>query len=102
MNPPDRNAVQAIVTRCLQDLLAQRGVEPPAPLGPDTAMFGAGGLLDSIGIVTLVVDVEQSLDTECGIQVSLADDRAMSQRNSPYRSVAALTDYILAQAAEGA
>ncbi|MCB1069037.1 MAG: hypothetical protein H7A43_10810 [Verrucomicrobia bacterium] len=102
MTQPSREAIQTLVTQCLQEILNQRGTELSAPLTADTPMFGTGGLLDSIGIVTMIVDVEQTIAAEFNATVSLADDRAMSQRNSPYRSISALTDYILGQLSEGA
>jgi acyl carrier protein len=59
----------------------------------DTPLFGRDGLLDSMGLVTLVVAVEQAIEDELGVSVSLADARALSQKASPYRTVGALADY---------
>jgi hypothetical protein len=36
------------------------------------------------------------------VSVTLANDRAMSQRNSPFRTAAVLADHILATEREGA
>ena len=49
-------------------------------------------ILDSMGLVTLVVGVEQAIEDELGVSVSLADARALSQRNSPYRTVGSLAN----------
>ncbi|MCY7342795.1 MAG: acyl carrier protein [Pseudonocardia sp.] len=73
------------------------GVEPTAT----TDLFGAEGLLDSIGLVSLVVAVEEALDDELGIRVGLADDRALSQRHSPYRTVSSLAGYAAGLAPAG-
>ncbi len=43
----------------------------------------------------MVVDLEQRLEETFGITLTLADDRAMSQRNSPFRSIGALVDYLM-------
>ena len=59
----------------------------------DTPLFGREGFLDSMGLVTCVVAVEQAIEDELGVSVSLADDRALSQRTSPYRTVGTLADY---------
>jgi acyl carrier protein len=66
----------------------QLRVEPDAPL------FGAGSPLDSIGLVGLLVDIEDAL-RDRGLEVELSDARAMSQTRSPFRSVAALVDYVM-------
>jgi len=72
--------------------LAASGIEPTS----DTHLFGAQGLFDSIGLVSLIVDVEQGVAELTGKAVTLADDRAMSQKHSPFRSVGTLADYTLA------
>jgi acyl carrier protein len=62
-------------------------------LGPETRLFGDDGILDSMGLVTLVVAVEQAIEDEFGRSVSLADEKALSRKRSPYRSVEALAEY---------
>ncbi len=71
-------------------LPAERHVEKSA----DTVIFGAGGKLDSIGLVSFIVAAEQKLAEIQGITLTLADERAMSQKNSPFRTVGTLAQYI--------
>jgi acyl carrier protein len=80
-----------------QGILDLDGLEPDA----STQLFGEHGLLDSVGLVSLVVAVEQELAEELGFEVGLADERALSQRASPYRTVASLAEYAASQVAEG-
>ncbi len=63
-------------------------------------LFGSEALLDSLGLVTLIIDVEERLAAEHGLDVQLATDQAMSQRNSPFLNVGTLTDYICALSQE--
>jgi acyl carrier protein len=69
--------------------------EPAAriPEAPDALIFGAGSPLDSLGLVSLLIDVEEAL-LDRGAQVTLSDARAMSATNSPFKSVPALVAYI--------
>lgn len=60
----------------------------------DTVIFGDMGKLNSLGLVTFIVATEQKIEEETGISVTLADEKAMSQRNSPFRTVATLAAYI--------
>ncbi|MBX7247335.1 MAG: hypothetical protein K1X53_17715 [Candidatus Sumerlaeaceae bacterium] len=60
----------------------------------ETVLYGPGGNLDSLGLVTLVLSVEREVDDEFGTPVSLADEKAMSQKTSPFRNVGTLADYI--------
>ena len=86
--------IAEVIVRTLKDLDEQGVVALEGEqLSPDTELFGESGLLDSVGLVSLVVAVEQELDDELGIQVGLADERALSQRSSPYRTVATLAGY---------
>lgn len=61
---------------------------------PETVLFGSGGKLDSLGLVNLVVAAEQSVADTFGAPVSISDERAMSQKNSPFRTVDTLAEYI--------
>jgi acyl carrier protein len=74
-------------------------IDPPAlseravSLSDQTVLFGKEGLFDSLGLVALIVDVEQSLADATGVSITLGDDRAMSQSHSPFRTIGALADY---------
>ena len=60
----------------------------------DTKLFGRGSKLDSLGLVNLIVAVEQNIEDEFDVIITLADERAMSQEHSPFRTVGSLVDYI--------
>ena len=57
----------------------------------DTRLFGEN--LDSMGLVFLVTELESKIEEEQGVQVSLADERAMSEKTSPFRNVRTLVKY---------
>lgn len=63
-------------------------------LAEDTVLFGKDGVLDSMGLVTLIVAVEQAVEDKYDKAAGLADEKAMSQARSPYRSVATLAEYV--------
>jgi acyl carrier protein len=60
--------------------------------GEDTRLFGEN--LDSMGIVFLVIELESKISDEMDIDLAIADERAMSQKTSPFRSVKTLTRYV--------
>jgi acyl carrier protein len=64
------------------------------PKALDTALFGENGALDSLGLVNLIVATEQRIEEDFGVSISLADERAMSQARSPFRTVDSLVNYI--------
>jgi acyl carrier protein len=67
----------------------------PASMTTETRLFGEAGLLDSIGLVSAVIELEQRLRERFDRSFTLADERAMSQARSPFRTVGSLADYIL-------
>ena len=66
----------------------------PVPVCPDTRLFGQGGQLDSLDLVRFVFLVEEEVQQKAGKSVALTDEKAMSQRSSPFASVGSLADYI--------
>lgn len=62
--------------------------------GNDTVLFGRGSVIDSIDFVSLIIDIEQAVEDKTGKHVTLSDERAFSRKNSPFRTVATLADYI--------
>jgi acyl carrier protein len=63
----------------------------------DTPLYGAKGSLDSLGLVRLIVTMEQLVEEELGCAITLADDRAFSETRSPFSTVGALIEYTLSQ-----
>jgi D-alanine--poly(phosphoribitol) ligase subunit 2 len=87
-------AMQVVIDALVVTLQGQ-GDDVPAAIGGDSKLFGASGLLDSIGLVSLVIEIEAQAESKLGSSLVLADDRAMSQRNSPFRTVATLSEFIV-------
>ena len=62
--------------------------------GEATILFGGGGVLQSVDFVSLVLDIEEAIEDACGTAITLADEKALSQKNSPFRTVGTLSEYI--------
>lgn len=60
-----------------------------------TRLFGDKADLDSMGLVTLIADLEYDLQKQFGRSVSLVDEKAMSRLTSPFRRVDYLADYLV-------
>jgi hypothetical protein len=68
----------------------------PAPeVNGETRLFGPHSLLDSSALVSLLVEVEQQINDAVGTEIVIADERAMSQKHSPFRNIGALADYVV-------
>jgi acyl carrier protein len=68
---------------------------PGEQLAADSAaaIFGDGSPLDSLGLVSLLIEIEDQLAAR-GLPISLSDERAMSQKRSPFRDVPSLVAYV--------
>ena len=62
---------------------------------PETLLFGRGAELDSLTLVSLVVEVEQTIQDYFGVTLTLANEQALSRKNSPFRTVSTLADYVV-------
>ena len=87
--------IENLIIAILKNLADEFEYEALANPNAETAIYGNNGGLDSLGLVSFIADLEQSLNDELGIEVILADEKTMSMRNSPFKDVATLTQYIL-------
>lgn len=95
-----RKDAYEIVLASLQEVFVQGGLTPPESVTEDTVLVGNDAVLDSLGVVQLIVEVEQRVEAQHSISVTLANDKAMSARNSPFRTVGVLADHVIATAQE--
>ncbi|MCC7383163.1 MAG: acyl carrier protein [Deltaproteobacteria bacterium] len=74
---------------------AQKIIDSAKGLGrtAESRLFGEGGL-DSLGLVRFIVMVEERVEDQTGVQLTLASDKAMSRSASPFRTLKTLADYI--------
>ncbi len=59
-----------------------------------TVLFGQGSKIDSLTLVQIVIAVEQFVNEEFDTQIVVADDKAFSLKNSPFKSVDFLKKYL--------
>jgi hypothetical protein len=84
-----------IILRALDSVNDELADDQKFQVGPETPLFGVHATLDSLSLVSVIVDVEGEVGDYLGRSISLTDDRAMSQTVSPFDSVQTLLDYIM-------
>ena len=60
----------------------------------DADLYGNTGKLESIDVVGFIIEVEDQIRSEFGVSITIADDRATSQKNSPFLTLGSLTEYL--------
>lgn len=76
----------------LVEVLTADRVDTPAVVDETTPLVG-GAVIDSLGLVEVIMEAELRLRRDHGADVTLADERAMSQRHSPFRTIGTFADY---------
>ena len=104
MNRANDETQREPVTRAVLDAMhlanQTRDSEEQLAVHPQADIFGGDSSLDSLGLVALLLDIEDGL-ADAGLGVSLNSEDAMSRRHTPFRSVSTLVDYIVAQLSDG-
>lgn len=60
----------------------------------NTALIGESATLDSLGLVNLIVAVEEGVQDTFGETITLANEYAMTSQDSPFKNVQSLVAYI--------
>lgn len=92
---PDRQAIETLVLDSVKMLAEDFDLESLKQPKPESQLYGENGALDSMGLVNLLADIEDALAAQYDVSIALADEKAMSAKNSPYRSVTSLADAVM-------
>ena len=70
-------------------------VTPAWELGEEALLAGPGGLLDSMGLLSFLLEAEREVAMLTGRNIVLLDERVLAIEPSPFRTLGALINYIL-------
>jgi len=87
----DKQKINEIVISTLENYCEENNIE--VELTKDTPLIGSARILDSMGLVNAIVDIETAFLDE-DVEISLTSETAMSARISPFRSVGSLCNFI--------
>jgi len=91
--------IQEVLLQAIRRINLSRQPKERLEVSAHAAIFGPDSRLDSLGLVALLIEVEEVLQ-DAGYDVTLSDERAMSQRQSPFRDVPSLVAFIASLMAE--
>lgn len=90
----EKEKITEIVTATVSTLIETFPVDQRFKVDQNTVLFGKGSQIDSLSLVSIIVNLETTFYSDYNMDISLADDRAMLRTKSPYDSIGALVDYI--------
>jgi acyl carrier protein len=85
---------QEIILACLQELNEVLHKPELQRADKDTNLYGRKGVLDSLNLVALLSDIEGRISEEYEVPLVIADERALSESRSPFKTVQTLSEYI--------
>jgi acyl carrier protein len=63
----------------------------------DEILVGEQSALDSLGFVQFIIFIEQKIEEEFGVQISIVDEKAFAQKNNPFKTVGSLLEFIVSR-----
>jgi len=92
MNTPE--SILAATYRAVDCMNAELPPDRQLSKTPDTRLLGSQSVLDSLHLVSLLIAVEREIEDTIGVPLTLADERALSMKESPFRTIQSLASYI--------
>lgn len=90
----EKEKITEIVISTVNSLVETLPVDQKFIVDQHTILFGNGSKIDSLSLVSIIVDLETTFSSDFNLDISLTDDRAMMRKKSPFDSVTDLVDYI--------
>lgn len=90
----DKQQIFDIVINQVTELKDTLPEDQQFSVSEETVLFGDNSRIDSLSLVSVIVDLESVFSSEHDFDISLTDDRAMTREISPFDNVTSLVDYI--------
>lgn len=92
---PSKEKIIDIIFRCAEELNRQLSEESKLILEESTVIAGENSPLDSLGLVTLFISIEEHLD-HLGIRINILDKFSESS-NLPFATIGEMSLWILGE-----
>ena len=91
---PERERIVAAIYGAVDEINKQLPKGVRVEKSQDAPLYGKSSKLESIDLVGFIIEVEEKVKEELGVSITIADEQAMSQQNSPFLTLGTLTDYV--------
>lgn len=106
----EKTKIEELVLQCVSGVVEEQGniarmhgaETESSAVRADTVLLGENGVLDSVGLVTAIVEIEQAIEGEFGCEINLADEDVMNREDSPFQTPRALCGYVVSLLSEHA
>ncbi|MBI3232562.1 MAG: hypothetical protein HYZ42_00725 [Bacteroidetes bacterium] len=85
--------IEQLIIRVLSALMSEYSIDP-INMDKDTSIYGTKEGISSLMLVRLIVDLEEAIEIHTNKIITIADEKILSQNNSPFASIGALSHYL--------
>ncbi len=91
-----KDEIMALVCEAYKEVLDSEGIkfDKSKKIDSETPIYGNEGCLDSLGFVILVVAIEAKVREKFNVSVSIANEKAMLNKESLFKDIKAITVYL--------
>jgi acyl carrier protein len=90
----NQERITAAVYRAVEELNRQLPKGAQIEKSPDAPLYGATGKLESLDFVTFIMEVEEKIKSEFGVDITIADENLLSKEKSPFSNIRTLIEYL--------
>ena len=90
----EKEQILEIIYKAIEDL-NEENHQHQLEKSDNVILLGKGSQLDSIGFVSLISYIEDYIEEEADIVVTLVNEKSIAIEPSPFRTIDTLTKYIL-------
>ena len=91
---PNHEKVRNVVYSAVDSLNKQLPKGVSVDKSPDAPLYGKSSRLESLDFVTLIMEVEEKVKEEFGVDITIADEDLLSKEKSPFSTIGTLTEYL--------
>ncbi|MBF0175925.1 MAG: acyl carrier protein [Magnetococcales bacterium] len=99
--PPGAEEILATIYGCVDEINRQLPKNGQLQKSPASILIGAGGVLDSLGLITLLVALEDALKKKLGLACFLLDEKILVDPQGPFHTIDGLLQWIIASQNKG-
>ena len=90
-----KEQIKELVFNAIDELNQQMKSDEQMDKSEMLVLFGPSATLDSLGFINLITTIEENIEDELDLMVTIIDEKAMSREDSPFLTVGTLIEYLL-------
>lgn len=91
-----KQTLYRMIIDCLEEWNESAVRKIPLERGEDAPLYNKEGYLDSVGLVSVLISIEQCIEDEWNESIELTNNaNALSLQDSPYKSVGNLLSFLM-------